>query len=114
MSQTAIAGETGQSAGNSRGNPTGSYRHPADRPVQARKRDDAMPRLRNPVRLKSGPEAVAEKIAAQRAAERAAGHPPPFKLPSGASILACGPVTISTHGTTAPATGTPQQPNLSQ
>jgi len=114
MSQTALAGETGQSAGNSRGNPTGTYRHPADRPVQARKRDDDLPRLRNPVRLKSGPEAVAEKIAAQRAAERAAGHPPPFKLPSGAAILACGPVTISTHGTTAPATGTPQQPNLSQ
>jgi hypothetical protein len=92
---------------------TGNYRHPADRPAVTAKPTD-MPRIKRAVRLKSGPHAVAEKLAAAQASQRAAGHPPPFKLPSGAAILACGPVITKGQASTTPAAGQPQQPNLTQ
>ena len=75
-----------------------------ERSGQHNKASDAIKplRLKNPVRLKSGPDVTAEKAAI--AAAKQSGHPPVFQMPSGAKYMASGPSAL------APKTGQTAQP----
>ena len=65
-------------------------------------------RLKNPVRLKSGPDVTAEKAAITAAKQ--SGHPPVFQMPSGAKYMASGPAAIAAKPSTAPEPGQAPQP----